>query len=533
MKSADYHGILPGSRVIQVAVSQLFRITDLLTHPDNVRAQEFYGAITNIDKMRRLLNERPYFDLGNLGMLRSVITTAEKYDDFWKPAVPDLRLIRSQPLLFIPFELSLYTHIEKLRCDPESVLGSTLLNVAMKSNNSIKNIQVSGRLRLYPPGVGITRLGITLEFREAIHVGVVAQIASNVEELLFVDPEGSKVPCETLLVEIIDQVVENLFVEQTLLNSERRWSPPITTYSIRDICAMAPQDVIEKLANLINLAPGNQERMEDLRERVKNAFSGWEQDQIVTVAGQNAALFLVSQSYAGGKNRKRKKLIKWATEAHEMVIAAVYAQQAFAQEIEYVHHMRLLDDSWTLTDDELSNQIEYLYGLLSTMRQVMRAIASIRFHLEKQGTGALVTFAKNLWNYSNPVDIETFREGLTYIRDWSLEHQSHDNSKVRELGLLVDGIQKIPPPFIIRMPSPKPERVDFLQRKGNITWLHISDLHLRAGDILDQKIVINSLIDDIAEHVEQKKLQPDFALITGDIAFGGRSEESDISHFGL
>ena len=58
-----------------------------------------------------------------------------------------------------------------------------------------------------------------------------------------------------------------------------------------------------------------------------------------------------------------------------------------------------------------------------------------------------------------------------------------------------------------------------------ITWLHLSDLHIKVSDEYNRKIVLQKLIDDIKEQITQKQLQPDFALITGDVAFASAPDE--------
>ena len=57
-----------------------------------------------------------------------------------------------------------------------------------------------------------------------------------------------------------------------------------------------------------------------------------------------------------------------------------------------------------------------------------------------------------------------------------------------------------------------------------IHWLHISDIHLREGNEWSQDVVLNSMCVCISELRKAGK-EPDFVLVTGDIAFsreGGR-----------
>lgn len=60
-----------------------------------------------------------------------------------------------------------------------------------------------------------------------------------------------------------------------------------------------------------------------------------------------------------------------------------------------------------------------------------------------------------------------------------------------------------------------------------ITWLHLSDLHCGSGKAAEEfnsKVVVSSLWKDIAFQIA-KGLQPDFAVVTGDIAYRGKQEE--------
>lgn len=57
-----------------------------------------------------------------------------------------------------------------------------------------------------------------------------------------------------------------------------------------------------------------------------------------------------------------------------------------------------------------------------------------------------------------------------------------------------------------------------------IRWLHISDIHLRIQNEWSQDIVLNAM----CAHIEKQRSQgveADFILVTGDIAFSGKSEE--------
>jgi predicted MPP superfamily phosphohydrolase len=64
---------------------------------------------------------------------------------------------------------------------------------------------------------------------------------------------------------------------------------------------------------------------------------------------------------------------------------------------------------------------------------------------------------------------------------------------------------------------------------SELTWLHISDLHLRDSEQhrWDEDIVLKALLRDVADCIQHEGLHPDFIVVTGDIAFSGRKAEYD------
>ena len=57
-----------------------------------------------------------------------------------------------------------------------------------------------------------------------------------------------------------------------------------------------------------------------------------------------------------------------------------------------------------------------------------------------------------------------------------------------------------------------------------ITWLHLSDVHMRVTDRWSQSVVLSSMCQHVAE-LRKEGLAIDFILITGDLAFSGKSDE--------
>jgi len=56
-----------------------------------------------------------------------------------------------------------------------------------------------------------------------------------------------------------------------------------------------------------------------------------------------------------------------------------------------------------------------------------------------------------------------------------------------------------------------------------ITWLHLSDLHITAGDAYDSDLVLDGVIELVRR--EQAGRSPDFIVVTGDIASTGKASE--------
>ena len=60
-----------------------------------------------------------------------------------------------------------------------------------------------------------------------------------------------------------------------------------------------------------------------------------------------------------------------------------------------------------------------------------------------------------------------------------------------------------------------------------ITWLHLSDVHLRPRDAWEQDVVLRAMCNDIRRR--RDTLTPDFVLLSGDLAFSGKPEEYEIA----
>src|SRR5258707_11390641 len=60
--------------------------------------------------------------------------------------------------------------------------------------------------------------------------------------------------------------------------------------------------------------------------------------------------------------------------------------------------------------------------------------------------------------------------------------------------------------------------------KTDISWLHLSDFHLRADLAWSQDVVLNSLVKDLRERYS-RETTPDLLFLTGDIAYSGAAVE--------
>ena len=58
-----------------------------------------------------------------------------------------------------------------------------------------------------------------------------------------------------------------------------------------------------------------------------------------------------------------------------------------------------------------------------------------------------------------------------------------------------------------------------------ISWLHISDLHIREDDRYNRDIVLSSLLNDIRKLKDSSVLKADFICITGDLVYAGKEHE--------
>jgi formylglycine-generating enzyme required for sulfatase activity/predicted MPP superfamily phosphohydrolase len=69
------------------------------------------------------------------------------------------------------------------------------------------------------------------------------------------------------------------------------------------------------------------------------------------------------------------------------------------------------------------------------------------------------------------------------------------------------------------------QRTGEIPTVSTITWLHLSDLHFSTKTTYDNQIIREAILDDIAQCIRTDNLQPDFIVISGDIASSSQPEE--------
>ena len=67
-----------------------------------------------------------------------------------------------------------------------------------------------------------------------------------------------------------------------------------------------------------------------------------------------------------------------------------------------------------------------------------------------------------------------------------------------------------------------------VEQSERITWLQISDLHLRGSRAYDANVVLKALLRDVGERIKEDELRPDFVAVTGDLAFSGKPAEYEL-----
>jgi hypothetical protein len=428
---------IENTRIIQIRVSQMFQMFDLLIYPKTKQGQEFFSSITDFNKFRRTLNTKREFPLSSYGSIQPIMNFAEKYKSFWKPVTS--AFLQTNPTSFIPFTLDLTENLRKIQPEP----GTFLESVCNKNTTEIENIQINGHLRVYPPGSGIITLNMTLTFRKSVYVELVAEIAHNIQDLLFIDSDGNKSPCSDFFINVINDLSKNIFFSEDLINRDRRWLPPETTFIFRDYSDISLEKHVSKLTLLMALSKGNKENWHELKSRIVQAVSSphWQRDNMLGIAGENTSIILIKKNKKNIKKHKTK--IEWFIQTREIITAAVYAQRACFEKLDEISGPRTLKLALLIGN---KNEIDYIGKLINSTHGMMQAIYSLKFHIQKLGVGALVSFAKDLWMYDNPINIDEFNTSLDYISNW-LCSIKFKTVRINKIVYSINEIKKIKSPF--------------------------------------------------------------------------------------
>jgi hypothetical protein len=439
--------IIKEGRNVQIIISQMFRMADLLTSPDGVKAKKLYEIATDPEKCRRFLNldrngKKKKIPIEPYGYLTPVAVINDHVESLWRYAKKDFRE-GDDPLRFFPLELDLTEYLRKLGPISHAMLD----NNKKGGEQSVLNLQLSGGLRIYPPGTGIVRFSLTIEFRHGIEIETMATLARKIDSLLFVNPDGNESDFPTVFMEIVDTVAQNIFLKERYEGKELRWQPPETTFCFRDYKSAIVDDKIRDLARLMSYAPENYEKLDALQKRLERAIqdSQWQKNRLLFAVGQGVVLLL-----AGETNQKTprelKNLFDRLIDTRELISAAGYAEKAFAERV---------SDEYSAYRIHKKFNLENLNNLLFTMQRVLYATYSIRGHLKSTGRGELMSFAQSLWAYDNPVDYKELKHELSAILDFLTTENFTDDSHVwaEEIKTAITQILELPHPFPVKKDS--------------------------------------------------------------------------------
>lgn len=441
--------LLPGAKSVRITISQVFQVTDLITSPERLRkdARKLHGLMA---KQRRARNRGQSFTIANLGELRPVGGEDEQNQGFWRTAIATSFGKLAPTVQFVPFELSLTERFNKGELSLQSVLNQSvsliqsvpLIHSVASAESQIVNKQVSGRMRIYPPGVGVTRITIALTFADAVQVQSLARIAHDIEQVVVVDPSsGTGQRIEQLLLDAIQDVSRFLFAEE-YLERDLRWRPPETVYSFGRYEGATIQNDVATMAFLLSRTADNDESEESLAKRLGTALQSkrWTADGILALVSQRASLFLILAAESAGQENKRKRLLEWLSETHELVCAAVYSAQAFSGEISKMADQRLLNDGWLPSAGQNFADMESLF---QNMLIILRAIDTSQRDIRSLDP-VLVPVANEVWQLHNGMDAPKLQKDLQYFVEWL---STSEEKRMLDLAACVRNIAKLAPLF--------------------------------------------------------------------------------------
>lgn len=436
------HTTIPGVRIAKLVVSQVFRIHDLLVAPpENIRPTRVLENALDANALRRTLNRNATLELPGLGTLRSVRTTQFELRDFWARATPELKIGTEAPICFVPFEMTPLPMLEGFRPDLESVMEKTLLEAAGSARKRIENVQVDSRLRLYSPGVGVVRIGMTITFAEVVYVEVVARIAREIETLLLVKDPHEEKNVNALLDDAVAALIAALFVEDTV--PERRWRPPDVSFVLYDD-GVEPAANVSALAHLVTLAPGNVEGLDSVERRLSRvlATNEWTNNGLLAFAAHRGALLLGSRQGGRGVAAGRKNTIAMLLELQEVIASAAYVQQLFEEKLLEITEGGRLDATWGVPGENLA----HLLRLLRAMKGALQAVKGLKLQLDQHIAGVTQPFAKQLWALRYRAPSVPLDEQLKIVSAW-IDEQKAVGDALLEVAALADQIGSFTLPF--------------------------------------------------------------------------------------
>ncbi len=436
------HTTIPGVRIVKLVVTQVFRIHDLLVADPKMIRQEDEPAkvlknVREANALRRTLNRNSTLELPGLGTLRSVRTTQLELRDFWARVTPQLKVGSEPPIGFVPFEMTPLPMLEGFRPDLGSVVEQTVDDAAGGTRKHIENVQVDSRLRLYSPGVGVVRIGMTITFADVVYVEVVARIAREIEDLLFVHAANEEKNVNALLDDAVAALIAALFVSDEV--PERRWRPPDVSFVLYDD-GIDPAATLSALAHLVALSPDNLEDLGAVERRLSRvlATNEWTNNGLLAFAARRSALLLGSRKGARAVVAGRKNTVAMLLELQEVIACAAYVQQLFEEQLQLITVGGQLD--------EMGDSLDLLLRLLRGMKGALQAVTGLKIQLEQHLAGVLLPFARQLWARRYRPPSTPLSAQLKILSTW-IGQQSTMSDELREVASLADQIGWFTLPF--------------------------------------------------------------------------------------
>jgi hypothetical protein len=462
---------LRGCQTVSVTVSQLFRIHDLLYFPLAVRPTPWSEILNDGVAMRRAFNRT--ISLDDLGVLYPM----RRLDRFWSHAFPDLRRDGHRPpiLYFVPFELSPLPP-PRGRANLSLLIQELITESLGTSADLVRYSSVASSLRLYPAGIGVIRLKITLDLKQDVFVELLARVARDIESLLFVDTSGNQLDVNAVLGELVEDICDRLFTDRG--NHERRWQPPHTVFELHQ-GRFDPASHVQELAYLMSLSPREKESYARLQRRINSKLksSYWKKEGLLGVTARQVMLLTHAQDETPAP-RARPVAMDFMIEALELITAAHHAREAFLTLLEAMGSKRLPDASWADSEEDF----QYVHALLQSMLRVFQGVAAVQQHLESTKLGAVLPVAREATTAMVRGELKRTENALQPISSWALEHAAGKEDRMLDIATLVGTIAKIHIPFYdpSRLPPTESNHDDELLESDMLAAIEAVDALLQS-----------------------------------------------------